>query len=61
MARRPRLEFSGAIYHINHRRNHQESIKLKELVNGNKNGSHPLGSDLPPLHKASGFALQALP
>jgi hypothetical protein len=26
MARKPRLEFPGAIYHINHRGNHQENI-----------------------------------
>ena len=26
MARKPRLEFPGAIYHINHRGNHQEYI-----------------------------------
>ncbi len=26
MPRKPRLEFPGAIYHINHRGNHQEDI-----------------------------------
>ncbi|MDT8367414.1 MAG: transposase, partial [bacterium] len=26
MSRKPRLEFPGAIYHINHRGNHQEHI-----------------------------------
>ncbi|MCJ7499754.1 hypothetical protein MUP29_05820 [bacterium] len=27
MSRKPRLEFPGAIYHINHRGNHQERIR----------------------------------
>jgi len=30
MARKPRLEFPGAIYHINHRGNHQEYIYLDD-------------------------------
>ena len=30
MPRKPRLEFPGAIYHINHRGNHQEYIYLDD-------------------------------
>jgi hypothetical protein len=31
MPRKPRLEFPGAIYHINHRGNHQEYIYDRKL------------------------------
>jgi hypothetical protein len=32
MARKPGLEFPGAIYHINHRGNHQEYIYLERMM-----------------------------
>ena len=40
MSRKPRLQFPGAIYHINHRGNHQEHIyrELEYLFNGNELG-----------------------